>query len=34
MADHELWIAFLRDPDGNPVGLMSEVPLAASPTAQ
>jgi methylmalonyl-CoA/ethylmalonyl-CoA epimerase len=34
MADHELWIAFLRDPDGNPVGLMSEMSLAASPTAQ
>jgi methylmalonyl-CoA/ethylmalonyl-CoA epimerase len=34
MADHDLWIAFLRDPDGNPVGLMSEVPPAASPTAQ
>ncbi|MGD1106590.1 MAG: VOC family protein [Terracidiphilus sp.] len=34
MGDHELWIAFLRDPDGNPVGLMSEVPLAASPAAQ
>ncbi len=25
MPDHELWMAFLRDPDGNPVGLMSEV---------
>lgn len=34
MADQELWIAFLRDPDGNPVGLMSEVPLAASPTEE
>ncbi len=31
MADHELWIAFLRDPDGNPVGLMCEEPLTASP---
>jgi hypothetical protein len=24
MPDHELWIGFLRDPDGNPVGLMEE----------
>jgi predicted enzyme related to lactoylglutathione lyase len=27
MPDHELWIGFLRDPDGNLVGLMSEKPL-------
>jgi methylmalonyl-CoA/ethylmalonyl-CoA epimerase len=25
MVDHELWMAFLKDPDGNVVGLMSEV---------
>jgi len=25
MPDHELWLAFVRDPDGNLVGLMSEV---------
>lgn len=25
MSDHELWMAFVRDPDGNLVGLMSEV---------
>lgn len=25
MADHELWIGFVRDPDGNLVGLMEEV---------
>ena len=25
MPDHELWTAFLRDPDGNLVGLMEEV---------
>lgn len=25
MADHDLWIGFLRDPDGNLVGLMEEV---------
>lgn len=24
LPDHELWIAFVRDPDGNPVGLMEE----------
>ncbi len=24
MADHELWMAFLRDPDGNLIGLMEE----------
>lgn len=24
LADHELWIGFLRDPDGNLVGLMEE----------
>jgi methylmalonyl-CoA/ethylmalonyl-CoA epimerase len=26
---HELWLAFFRDPDGNPVALMSEVPRTA-----
>lgn len=25
MPDHELWIAFLKDPDGNILGMMSEV---------
>ena len=25
MPDHELWMAFLRDPEGNLLGLMSEV---------
>jgi predicted enzyme related to lactoylglutathione lyase len=24
MPDHELWISFLRDPDGNLIGLMEE----------
>jgi catechol 2,3-dioxygenase-like lactoylglutathione lyase family enzyme len=24
MSDHELWLAFVRDPDGNLVGLMEE----------
>jgi len=28
MADHDLWMAFLRDPDRNVLGLMSEVPRA------
>lgn len=25
MADHDLWMAFVRDPDGHAVGLMQEV---------
>ena len=29
MPDHELWIAFVRDPDGYLVGLMEERPLAS-----
>jgi hypothetical protein len=24
MADHELWIGFLRDPNGNLIGLLEE----------
>jgi methylmalonyl-CoA/ethylmalonyl-CoA epimerase len=24
MPDHELWIGFLKDPDGNPVGILEE----------
>ena len=27
MPDHELWIAFLRDPDDNLLGIMSEVAI-------
>ena len=27
MPDHELWIGFIRDPDENLIGIMSEVPL-------
>ena len=27
MEDHELWIGFLRDPDQNLVGIMSEVAI-------
>jgi catechol 2,3-dioxygenase-like lactoylglutathione lyase family enzyme len=26
LPDHELWIAFVRDPDGNLIGLMEERP--------
>lgn len=29
MADHELWIGFLRDPDENLIGIMAEVPFEA-----
>ena len=28
MADHDLWIGFLRDPDNNLVGLMAEIPFS------
>ena len=28
MEDHTLWIGFIRDPDGNLVGLMEEKPLS------
>lgn len=30
MPDHELWLAFLKDPDDNTLALMSEVPNAGS----
>jgi methylmalonyl-CoA/ethylmalonyl-CoA epimerase len=29
MPDHELWIAFLKDPDENILGVMSEIPAAS-----
>jgi len=29
MADHDLWLAFLEDPDKNPIGLMCEMARAA-----
>jgi methylmalonyl-CoA/ethylmalonyl-CoA epimerase len=32
-AAHELWLAFTTDPDGNNVGLMSEVPLSPPASA-
>jgi methylmalonyl-CoA/ethylmalonyl-CoA epimerase len=28
MPDHDLWIAFLKDPDENVIGMMSEIPRA------
>ena len=33
MADHDLWLAFLRDPDGQPIGLMCEMPRTEAPSA-
>jgi methylmalonyl-CoA/ethylmalonyl-CoA epimerase len=33
MKSHDLWLAFLKDPSGNPIGLMSEVAREAAPTA-
>ena len=30
MPDHDLWLAFLDDPDKNPIGLMCEMPRAAA----
>ena len=27
---YELWMCFTKDPDGNNIGLMSEVPTAAT----
>jgi methylmalonyl-CoA/ethylmalonyl-CoA epimerase len=29
MPDHDLWMAFLDDPDANPIGLMCEIPRNA-----
>ncbi|MBB5057016.1 methylmalonyl-CoA/ethylmalonyl-CoA epimerase [Granulicella aggregans] len=29
MPDHDLWLAIVSDPDGNPVGLMSEIARTA-----
>lgn len=30
MSDHDLWLAFLNDPDENTIGLMSEFPRPAA----
>ena len=32
MPDHDLWMGFVRDPDGNLVGLMEEVRPPVAPT--
>ena len=32
MPDHDLWMAFLRDPDGHVIGLMMEAPKGYAPT--
>ena|SRR5580698_1041802 len=29
MPDHDLWVAFTNDPDGNPIGVMCEAPHAS-----
>lgn len=31
MPDHDLWIGFVRDPDGNLIGLMEANPVAPAP---
>jgi len=33
MKSHDLWLAFLKDPSGNPIGLMSEVAREGSQAA-
>src|SRR5579871_3451108 len=33
MPDHDLWMAFVRDPDGHLIGLMMEAPKGYQPTA-
>ena len=33
MPDHDLWMAFCRDPDGHLVGLMMEAPKGYAPPA-
>lgn len=33
MPDHDLWMTFLRDPDGHLIGLMMEAPKGWSPPA-
>jgi len=33
MADHDLWLASFRDPDGNPIELMCELPRASQASA-
>ena len=31
MPDHDLWMAFIRDPDGHLIGLMMEAPKGYTP---
>src|ERR1700722_1218475 len=31
MPDHDLWMAFLKDPDGYTIGLMCELPRSTAP---
>ena len=33
MPDHDLWMAFIRDPDGHLIGLMMEAPKGYAPAA-
>ncbi len=33
MPDHDLWMAFIRDPDGHLVGLMMEAPKGYAPSS-
>jgi methylmalonyl-CoA/ethylmalonyl-CoA epimerase len=33
MDDHDLWMAFFRDPDGHPLALMQEAPKGYAPPA-
>jgi methylmalonyl-CoA/ethylmalonyl-CoA epimerase len=33
MPDHDLWMAFIRDPDGHLIGLMMEAPKGYVPAA-
>jgi methylmalonyl-CoA/ethylmalonyl-CoA epimerase len=34
LPDREVWLAEFTDPDGNPLALMSEVPIAPAPPAR
>ena len=33
MPDHDLWMTFVRDPDGHLIGLMMEAPRGYAPPA-
>jgi hypothetical protein len=34
MQEHDLWMAFLADPDQNPIGLMCEIPRDSASEAE